>query len=350
MTETTPTQQWESEPAGEPPLEPSAGRDDRITMRFMSTPADTAAGGRSVAAGSVMEWIDKAGYACAVGWSGAYCVTAYVGNVRHRRPIPPGSLIEVQARLVHTGRTSMHVLVTVSSSAVDDHAYRPATTCILIFVAKGRDGRPAPVPVWEPLTRADRKLARAALSRIESRAEIKRMMLAEDYTDATGAPGTVLRFLVPPGSVNWGGKAHGGTVMRWIDEAAYVVAAAWAGDGEPDAESAAIAVYSGGIHFLSPVRIGDLVEIEARLIYTTAHSMHLSVRVWSADARTPRERALTTVCMSVFVVPGADGHAQPVPQWEPELAEDVRLHSHAIEIIQRRETISAIPAALTLEP
>ena len=61
----------------------------------MSEPGDTAAGGRSVAAGSVMEWIDKAGYACAVGWAGAYCVTAYVGNVRHRRPIAPGSLIEV---------------------------------------------------------------------------------------------------------------------------------------------------------------------------------------------------------------------------------------------------------------
>ena len=44
----------------------TAGRDDRITLRFMTTPADTAAGGRSIAAGSVMEWIDKAGYACAV--------------------------------------------------------------------------------------------------------------------------------------------------------------------------------------------------------------------------------------------------------------------------------------------
>ena len=29
-----------------------------------------------------------------------------------------------------------------------------------------------------------------------------------------------LRFLAAPSDVNWGGKVHGGTVMRWIDEAA----------------------------------------------------------------------------------------------------------------------------------
>ncbi|MET0672639.1 MAG: hotdog domain-containing protein [Microbacterium pygmaeum] len=323
-------------------------RDDRITLRFMTTPADTAAGGRSVAAGSVMEWIDKAGYACAVGWAGAYCVTAYVGNVRHRRPIAPGSLIEVNARIIHTGRTSMHVVVTVSSSEVEHHSYTPATTCVLIFVAKGPDGRAAPVPAWAPTSRSDRKLAEAALERIPTRSGIKELMLAQEYTAESTAPSVTLRFLVPPGVVNWGGKAHGGTVMRWIDEAAYACAAAWAQDG--DGASEAIAVYSGGIHFFAPVRIGDLVEVEARLIHTSAHSMHLSIRVSCADPRTPDERSLTTLCMSVFVVPGSGGVALPVPAWHPSTAEDRRLDAHARELIRLREEIVPIPASLTLEP
>lgn len=326
----------------------AAARDDRITMRFMAVPADTAAGGRSVAAGSVMEWIDKAGYACAVGWAGAYCVTAYVGNVRHRRPIAPGSLIEVQARIVYTGRTSMHVVVTVSSTEVSERLYTPATTCILVFVAKGADGRPTEVPAWKPVSRSDHKLAEGALERIESRAEIKRLMLEEDYTDASTAPRTTLRFLAPPGVVNFGGKAHGGTVMRWIDEAGYAVAAAWAKDGE-DA-SAAIGVYSGGIHFLAPVVIGHLVDVDARIVYTSRHSMHVSTRVWTADPRTPEDRTLTTQCLSVFVVPGADGVAQPVPQWTPELSEDERLQEHVREIMALREEIVPIAASLTLEP
>jgi 4-hydroxybenzoyl-CoA thioesterase len=327
---------------------PAAGRDDRITLRFMSTPADTAAGGRSVAAGSVMEWIDKAGYACAVGWAGAYCVTAYVGNVRHRRPIVPGSLIEVQARIIHTGRTSMHVVATVSSTDVSERHYTPATTCVLIFVAKGADGRPTEVPNWEPQSRSDRKLAEAALDRIPARNEIKRIMLSEQYTDASRTPRATLRFLVPPGVVNWGGKAHGGTVMRWIDEAAYACAAAWTKDG--DAASSAVAVYSGGIHFLAPVTIGDLVEVEARLLYTSAHSMHLGIRVSSADPRTPRDLTLTTQCMAVFVVPGAAGVALAVPQWRPEVDEDVRLHDLVGEIIRLRQDIVPLSPSLTLEP
>ena len=326
----------------------TAGRDDRITLRFMTTPADTAAGGRSIAAGSVMEWIDKAGYACAVGWSGAYCVTAYVGNVTHRRPIRPGSLVEVQARIVLTGRTSMHVVVTVSAAEVSTRSYRPATTCVLVFVAKDAEGRPTEVPVWEPASRSDHKLEGAAKDRMAARAEIKRLMLDEEYTDAGRGPRVTLRFLVPPGVVNWGGKAHGGTVMRWIDEAAYACAVGWVG-GRPLADHA-IGVYSGGIHFLAPVRIGDLVEVDARIILTGPHSMHVSTRVWTADPRTPDQLTLTTQCLSVFVVPDDSGVALPVPQWKPELPEDVRLHEHARAIVGLRETIVPIAASLTLEP
>lgn len=322
--------------------------DDRVTLRFLATPADTAAGGRSVAAGSVMEWIDKAGYACAVGWAGAYCVTAYVGNVRHRRPIPPGSLIEVRARIVHTGRSSMHVVVTVSSAEVSTRAYTPATTCVLIFVAKDAAGHTTAVPPWTPASRSDRKLAEAALERIETRAQIKALMLDEEYTDATEAPRTTLRFLVPTGVVNFGGNAHGGTVMRWIDEAAYACAVAWVGT-HPLADHA-IGVYSGGIHFLAPVRIGDLVEVHARIVLTSPHSMHVSTRVSTADPRTPGDLTLTTQCLSVFVLPDDSGGALPVPHWEPELPEDVRLHHHAREIVRLRESIVPLAASLTLEP
>ena len=122
------------------------------------------------------------------------------------------------------------------------------------------------------------------------------------------------------------------------------------GAGRRPRERARVAVYSGGIHFFAPVRIGDLVEVEARLIYTSPHSMHLSIRVSTADPRTPAELTLTTQCMSVFVVPGDGGVALPVPRWEPEVHEDVRLHEHAREIIRLRERIVPIAASLTLEP
>ncbi len=49
-------------------------------------------------------------------------------------------------------------------------------------------------------------------------------------------------------------------------------------------------------------------------------------------------------------MPDDSGVALPVPQWEPDLAEDVRLHEHAREIVRLRETIVPLAASLTLEP
>ena len=326
----------------EPPVTDAAAAADRATMRFLALPHDAAAGGLTVAAGSVMEWIDQAGYACAVGWSGRYCVTAYVGNVQHTRPIAPGPLVAVHARVVHTGRSSVHVAVTGEAADIRSRRYEPATTCMLVFVAVDDDRRPAPVPEWTPRTDADRALGAIATSRIAARDTIKKAMLGQVYTEDTAAPRSQMRFLAPPSAVNFGGAAHGGTVMGWIDEAAFACAAAWSSDK-------AVAVYSGGIHFLAPVRIGHLVELDARLIYTGPRSMHIVVRVLSADPRTPDEKTLTTQCLLVFVDPGPDDRARPVPRWEPELAEDVRLVRHAVELIHERERIVPIPAELTLQ-
>jgi len=91
---------------------------DRVTLRFLAPPGDVSAAGGAVPAGRVMEWIDRAAYASAVGWSGRYCLTAYVGDVHFTHPILPGELVEVHARIVLTGRSSMYVLVSVESSDV----------------------------------------------------------------------------------------------------------------------------------------------------------------------------------------------------------------------------------------
>jgi acyl-CoA hydrolase len=52
-----------------------------------------------------------------------------------------------------------------------------------------------------------------------------------------------LRFLAEPGDVNFGGKVHGGAVMKWIDQAGYAYAVAWS-------RHYCVTVYVGGIRFL----------------------------------------------------------------------------------------------------
>jgi 4-hydroxybenzoyl-CoA thioesterase len=173
-------------------------------------------------------------------------------------------------------------------------------------------------------------------------------MLAAQYTDEGTAPRTVLRFLAQPSSVNFGGNAHGGTVLRWIDEAAYACARSWIPPKMDHSE--AIAVYSGVVHFFAPVKIGDLVEVDARLACTGTRSMHLAVRVSTADLSTPSQKTLATQCLTVFEVHGADQTGLPVPSWAPESKEDLGLHSHILDIVNLREKIVPIEPALSLAP
>ena len=308
------------------------------TLRFLAAPTDAGYSG-SVTGGRVMEWIDRAGYACAVGWSGRYCVTVYVGNVRFTRPVAIGDLVEATARLVYTGRSSMHILVTVRSGSPRGHELEPATECLMVFVAVGEDGRPTPVPELPDGDDEDMAQKEAAVRRIDVRAQISAAMAEQSYTEASTAPRVVLRFLAAPSDVNWGGKVHGGIVMRWIDEAAHVLVTQWIGD------AANVAVYAGGVRFYQPLRIGDLVEVEARLIYTGRTSMHVSVHVRSGSPAGV-ERRLTTHCLIVFVALTPDGRSTAARTWQPTTEEDVNLFEHAQHLIELRSAVDDIDPAI----
>jgi len=130
-----------------------------------------------------------------------------------------------------------------------------------------------------------------------------------------------LRFLAEPSAVNFGGKVHGGTVMKWIDEAGYACATSWA-------KRYCVTVYVGGIRFLRPIMIGDLVEVEARLAYTGSTSMNISVEVRSGDMK-GGQLEKTTECLIVFVSVDSHGRPMPVDAWSPETPGEVALATRA---------------------
>jgi acyl-CoA hydrolase len=285
-----------------------------------------------------MEWIDKAGYACAVGWSSTYCVTAYVGNVHHTRSISPGDLVEVEARVVHTGKTSIHVLVRLSSADIRTNQFQPAAHCILVFVAVDAAGVGQPVPTRQAPNLEEETLHRNAQERVALRQAINRETQRASFTEAGTTPRTVLRFLALPRVANSNGHAQGGTVMRWINDAAYVCAA---GHSSPRAT----VTYSGGIHFHRPIRIGSLVEVEARLIHAEQDLMHISVRVRSSDPAGRAEPQLATRCMTIFAERAADGTTTVRPL-DLVSAEDRAPDKLARRLAEMRKTLPPVPNAL----
>jgi len=129
-----------------------------VTLRFLAQPQDVNFGGK-VHGGSVMRWIDQAGFACASGWSGGYCVTVYVGGIRFMKPIRIGQLVEVEARVILTGRTSMHLAVDVAAIDMASGHRAETSHCVIVFVAVDAHGEPRAVPTWVPRTRLERAWA-----------------------------------------------------------------------------------------------------------------------------------------------------------------------------------------------
>ena len=131
-----------------------ATKQREVTLRFLAQPADVNFGGK-VHGGTVMRWIDQAGYACAVGWSARYCVTVYVSGIRFYKPVLVGSLVEVQAKVIYTGTTSMHVAVDVRAGDLKDQAFDRTTHCVIVFVSVNDHGNPTSVAPWAPVTTAE---------------------------------------------------------------------------------------------------------------------------------------------------------------------------------------------------
>ena len=133
-----------------------------ITLRFLAEPTDVNFGGK-VHGGAVMKWIDQAGYACAVGWSGYYCVTVYIGGIRFYKPIFIGQIVEVKAMVVHTGNSSMHIAVDVAATDPKTGARKRTTRCLIVFVAVDSGGDTVSVPSWTPVSEDDRRFEQYAI-------------------------------------------------------------------------------------------------------------------------------------------------------------------------------------------
>jgi acyl-CoA hydrolase len=119
-----------------------------------------------------MKWIDQAGYTCAAGWTGRYCVTVYVGGIHFVQPIHVGDVVEVRALVVATGRSSLHIAVDVYARSPRELAGRRTGHCVIVFVSLGEDGRPEPVPKWTPDTEVDRALEAYAFELAHHRREM----------------------------------------------------------------------------------------------------------------------------------------------------------------------------------
>ena len=98
--------------------------------------------------GTLMSWMDKAAGFAAMRRSRSTVVTRAIENIAFQVPILQGELVEVYARVVEVGRTSMRVRVEVRKESPIDGTSELCTVGHFTMISM-RDRRPAVVPPLE---------------------------------------------------------------------------------------------------------------------------------------------------------------------------------------------------------
>ncbi len=127
-----------------------------------------------------------------------------------------------------------------------------------------------------------------------------------------------------------GGVLFGGMLVQWIDVCAAVAAMRHCG-------GAAVTASIDRLDFLVPIRVGDVVVLQAQVNYAGRTSMEVGCRVETEDPRSG-ERRYTTKAYLTFVALDASGKPRRIPALLPVTREEKRRHASAEQ--RRRERLS----------
>lgn len=114
-----------------------------------------------------------------------------------------------------------------------------------------------------------------------------------------------MSVLMTPVMANFGGKVHGGAILKLLDEVAYACASRYGGHY-------VVTLSVDQVVFREPINVGELVRFDAAVNYTGRTSMEVGIRVSTQDihARTSRH---TNSCYFTMVALDDTGRPVHVP-------------------------------------
>lgn len=115
----------------------------------------------------------------------------------------------------------------------------------------------------------------------------------------------VLSQLMQPSHANLRGDVHGGWIMKLVDEAGALAAMR-------HAQCRVVTVAIDQMQFHEPIRIGDLVILEAEVTYVGRTSMETRVQVIAEDPVTGK-RIHTNTAYVVYVALDEGRNPRPIP-------------------------------------
>ncbi len=139
---------------------------------------------------------------------------------------------------------------------------------------------------------------------------------------------TIMNELVLPNDTNVFGNLMGGRLMYWMD-----IAAGMAAGKHCNAPSMTASV--DNLSFKNPIKLGNIVHIEAKVTRAFNTSMEIYIKVWGEDTL-HQYRYESNEAYFTFVALDPNRKPRPVPALEPETEEEQKLYEGALRRRQIR--------------
>ena len=139
---------------------------------------------------------------------------------------------------------------------------------------------------------------------------------------------TVMTELVLPNDTNLYENLMGGRLMYWMDISAALSA-------QKHCNAPVVTASVDNISFENPIKLGNVVHIEAKVTRAFTSSMEIHLKVWGEDA-IQQFKYKSNEAYYTFVALDPNRKPRPVPQLIPETEEEKRLYEGALRRRQLR--------------
>lgn len=134
------------------------------------------------------------------------------------------------------------------------------------------------------------------------------------------------RSIVQPNHANTYGTAHGGNVLKWMDEVGAMSAMRFAGES-------CVTAHINQVDFERPVQVGDTALIKAYVYDAGRTSVKVRLEVFAEDLRTG-ETEKTTESYFVYVAVDENQRPTPVPDLVVSTADGEVLRDEALTAME----------------
>ncbi len=138
----------------------------------------------------------------------------------------------------------------------------------------------------------------------------------------------IMSELILPNDTNVLGNLMGGRLMHWMDIAAAIAA-------QKHCNCPVVTASVDNVSFSNPIKLGNLLTIEAKLTRSFNTSMEVYLRVWGEDL-TAQYKYLSNEAYLTFVALDPNGKPRKVPELIPETDDEKRMFDGALRRRQLR--------------